>query len=316
MIPTKVYDTYWEFAAERQRIFFSRLRGEPFPWSNDAVLQTYKFTNAYRACDRTSQYLIRNILYCGKNFPPEDVLFRILIFKIFNKIETWEVLEKEFGEILYKNFKKKDYASLLAKTQLKQSIFSSAYIMPSGVGRKKHEYYLSLVDFMLQDGLSAKIARSKSLEELYHLLLNYKGLGSFLAFQFAIDINYSDLCDFSEMSFVVPGPGAKRGIQKCFSDRHLNYTQIIKYVSDRQEEEFAKRGLNFETLFGRRLQLVDCQNLFCEVDKYSRIVYPKIKTKDNRVKIKRKFVPSEVSIDYFFPPKWNINHKMARKQTL
>ena len=35
-------------------------------------------------------------------------------------------------------------------------------------------------------------------------------------FNYSIDINYSNLVDFSEMSFVYPGPGALDGIKKCF----------------------------------------------------------------------------------------------------
>lgn len=308
---TRIYDVFWEFACERQKIFFARLSGKESPWTNDPILQNYKFTNAYRASDRVSQYLIRRVIYTQEKYSPEDILFRILIFKVFNRIETWELLEKELGEISYKSFDKQKYARILSQAQQKHPIFSSAYIMPPGKSRedrlKKYEYYLNLIHYMFQDGLSAKIAKSQSLEELYLLLHSYDGIGNFLAFQFAIDINYSELCDYSEMSFVVPGPGAQRGIQKCFNADHLSYTEILKYVTENQETEFEKRGLHFKSLFGRRLQLIDCQNLFCEVDKYTRVGYPEIKIKDQRLRIKQKFKPNVDSIDYFFPPKWNLN---------
>ena len=53
-------------------------------------------TNVYRATDRVSQYLIRNVIYKNiKRYKPEDILLRILVFKIFNKIETWEVFRTE-----------------------------------------------------------------------------------------------------------------------------------------------------------------------------------------------------------------------------
>ena len=48
--------TFWRFAAERQAIFFRRFHGEPCPWTDDTILQEHKFTNAYRASDRVSQY--------------------------------------------------------------------------------------------------------------------------------------------------------------------------------------------------------------------------------------------------------------------
>lgn len=64
-VPTTVYETYWRFAAERQRIFFQRARGEQPPWSEDPILERFKFTNAYRASDRVSQFLIGNVIYAG-----------------------------------------------------------------------------------------------------------------------------------------------------------------------------------------------------------------------------------------------------------
>src|SRR5437868_1164555 len=68
-IPTAVYDTYWQFAAERQAIFFRRANGDTPPWTGDKILQEYKFTNAYRASDRVSQFLIRHIVYAGEQTP-------------------------------------------------------------------------------------------------------------------------------------------------------------------------------------------------------------------------------------------------------
>ena len=44
--PTPVYDIYWEFAVKRQDIFFNRLEDKSFPWTDDEILNTYKFTNA------------------------------------------------------------------------------------------------------------------------------------------------------------------------------------------------------------------------------------------------------------------------------
>ncbi len=59
---TPVYDVYWRFAVERQNIFFNRLLGYEAPWTRDAVMDKYKFTNAYRVLDRVSQFLISNII--------------------------------------------------------------------------------------------------------------------------------------------------------------------------------------------------------------------------------------------------------------
>lgn len=318
LIPTPVYDTYWKFATERQEVFYSRIENKKFPWTDDEILKTYKFTNAYRASDRVSQYLIKNVIYNNDQYSPEDQCFRIILFKLFNKIETWEYLEKKLGEISYKTYDYSIYNQLLTQKLVdKEKIYSAAYIMPSGKScfgfNKKHQNNLKLLENMMQTGIAKEIAKAKSLKELYEILLSYPTIGSFLAYQFAIDINYSELCDFSEMSFVVAGPGAKNGIIKCFKDlKGLKYEDIIKYVTERQEEEFEKRGLKFKTLFGRKLQMIDCQNLFCETDKYARIAHPDICGLNDRRRIKQQYVNRNLeNIVYFYPPKWGINNKIC-----
>src|SRR5258706_2193424 len=100
---TEVYDTFWRFAAERQEIFFRRFRGTPPPWTSDPILAKHKFTNAYRASDRISQYLIKNVIYRGDQ-SPEEVFFRCILFKIFNRQSTWELLETALGEVRYSTY--------------------------------------------------------------------------------------------------------------------------------------------------------------------------------------------------------------------
>ena len=86
---------------------------------------------------------------------------------------------------------------------------------------------------------------------MFETLLSYPTIGAFLAYQFAIDINYSELTDFSEMEFVMPGPGARDGIKKCFSDTGgLNEPEIIRFMVDRQELEFERLGLKFRECLG------------------------------------------------------------------
>lgn len=314
-LPTKttpVFDSYWHFAAKRQEIFFKRLQGTQPPWTEDHILQTYKFTNAYRASDRVSQYLIKHVIYEGDQ-APEELFFRIILFKMFNKIETWLLLKQELGEICYKDYKFKHYDSILMGARRnKKTIYSAAYIMPSGGNcfgyQSKHQNNLKLLECMMKNDLPKQICNSQSMQEVFDLLRDCPMLGDFLAYQYTIDINYSKLIDFNEMSFVVPGPGAKDGIRKCFSDLGgLSEIDIIKLMAERQDDEFKKRDIHFKSLWGRPLQLIDCQNLFCEIDKYARMAHPEIKGITERSKIKQKYSFNPEPINYFYPPKWKIN---------
>src|SRR5689334_19820513 len=98
LTPTPVFDTYWRFAAERQKIYEARLAGQQPPWSADSILARHRFTNCYRAADRVSQYLIRQVQYDQARSWP-DVFFRTLLFKIFNRVSTWELLDQMVGPI-------------------------------------------------------------------------------------------------------------------------------------------------------------------------------------------------------------------------
>ena len=58
-----IYEYYWYFASERQAAFQRRVAGAPGPWTDDRILQEYKFCNVFRASDRVSQYMIREVCY-------------------------------------------------------------------------------------------------------------------------------------------------------------------------------------------------------------------------------------------------------------
>lgn len=314
--PSKVFDTYWKFAAKRQEVFFARLEGRPTPWVDDQILNEYKFTNAYRASDRVSQYLIKNVIY-SKRWSMTDTVFRTLLFKFFNKIETWQLLESQFGEICTATFDVSKFDRVFENAmRAGGTIYSAAYIIPSGSGERykgvrKHLFHLLLLESLMKNNFPRMLKKAKSMEEGYKLLLGIESLGKFLAYQFITDLNYSGHLNYSEMDFVVPGPGALDGIKKCFTSMG-DYTEadIIRLMADEQELNFERLGYKFKSLWGRPLQLIDCQNLFCEVDKYSRVAHPDVAGISGRTRIKQKFNPNHSHLDVWYPPKWDINQKI------
>jgi hypothetical protein len=142
----------------------------------------------------------------------------------------------------------------------------------------------------------------------FDVLRDFPGIGDFLAYQYLIDLNYGNFINFGEMEFVVPGPGARDGIRKCFGPASDGIeAEIIRYMADHQEEQFERLRLQFPGLWGRRLQLIDCQNLFCEVDKYARVVHPTISGLSGRTRIKQSYRADIAPVPAWFPPKWGIN---------
>ena len=303
---------------ERMNIFWKRYEESNYPFTSDNILLNNKFTNVYRASDRVSQYLIKNVIYGhNESINEKDVLLRILVFKIFNKIETWEYIENEYGFLRVSNFHVDKFSKSLSYRIQHKPIFNSAYMMTGSHQdynhlNSKHEKWLNMVKTeMLGGGRFEDILRAKSLETVFNILNRCSFLGGFLSYQYAIDFNYSTAIDFDENSFVKAGIGSIRGIKKCFQDLgKFSYEDAIRFTQDNLEKYQEKYGYDkFKNLFGREPSLIDLQNCFCETDKYLRVKMPELQV-DN-MRIKQKFIRPKNYIHLFFPPKWNINQHIT-----
>jgi alpha-glutamyl/putrescinyl thymine pyrophosphorylase clade 1 len=313
--PTLVFDTYWRFAAARQALYCARLQGRADPWTDDPILRRHRFTNCYRAADRVSQFLISQVIYQGPQ-EPGDVVFRTLLFKVFNRIPTWQRLEALLGEVSWQDYDYARYERVFAAAfQRGERLYSAAYVIPPprfGESRK-HANHLRLLELMMSTGVAERVRSAGSLRGAFEVLRSYPAIGDFLAYQYAIDLNYSPVLAYDEMEFVVPGPGARDGIRKCFGRSADGIeADVIRYMADRQEEHLARLGLSFGGLRGRRLQLIDCQNLFCEVDKYARVAHPDVQGISGRTRIKQSFRPVAEPVPAWFPPKWDINAGLTK----
>lgn len=306
----EIYDLYWYFAFERQNIFIKKQNGEPAPWTKDPILQQYKFCNAYRVNDRVSQYLLRNVIYTSKTYSKSDMIFRIVLFKLFNKESTWEILEREIGDITISTFSPQKYSQVLTKYSNQGiKIYNDAYISCANKAfgyDRKHDNHLALINKMfIIDHVDEKIIAAPSMECAFNYLKSYPLIGNFLAYQLITDINYSEATNFREDEFTVAGPGSIRGVNKCFTSKgQLSDAEIIKYMYNNQEKEFKRLGYDFKYLKNRKLQLIDIQNIFCELDKYCREAKPDLKS--NRVKIKKKYKEKKDRINYLYPPKCHL----------
>lgn len=310
-----VYDLYWYFASERQRIFEQRVAGQSGPWTDDPILQRYKFCNVFRAADRVSQYMIRDVCYHDEVCGDEDRLFQIVAFRTFSKIETWQAVRAYLGH--YPTLQ--DLASGAFTTALEHAheqngtLYTGAFILCATNAYGQPSKYLNHVELFrhmfLIDQLGPKLLAARSLQEIFERLRGYPLMGNFMSYQTAIDLNYSALINFDENDFTVAGPGALRGMQKVFEDTgDYTPTELIMWMVQHQHQEFERRNLPFRGLFGRPLHAIDCQGLFCETDKYCREAAPELASA--RTRIKAKFAQSPQPLPLFFPPKWGIDGKL------
>lgn len=221
------------------------------------------------------------------------------------------MLESHFGEICLDNFNKERYSIILENAiSSGEKIYNDAYITCANKSfgyDRKHDNHLALIEKMFViDRVQDIIINSKTMEYAFNCIKEYPLIGNFMAYQLVTDINYSNAVNWQENEFTVAGPGSFRGIEKCFIDKGtLSNEDIIKYMYINQHKEFKRLGLNFVGLGNRPLQLIDCQNIFCELDKYCRQALPKLKS--NRTKIKKKYSQKTLKIEYMYPPKWGID---------
>jgi hypothetical protein len=307
-----VYELYWTFASRRQAAFEARVAGKGWPWTNDPILQTYKFCNVFRAADRVSQFMIRDVAY---GHDPEstakDRIFQIVAFRTFSNIQTWHGVMNELGGApRLEHLRNGAFERALDRVKAASGgLYTGAFILCANKAfgfDEKHRNHVGLFKHMfLEHACAEQVLQAPSLEAVVELLESFPLMGPFMAYQTAIDLNYSELIDFSENDYTQAGPGALRGLKKAFTTLgDYTPTETILWMVERQDQEFARLDLPFSGLFGRKLHGIDCQGLFCELDKYCREAVPELTSARSR--IKAKYVVAHGDLDLFFPPKWGL----------
>lgn len=328
--PNENFKYYMYWLTERMNIFWNRYEGKEQPYTNDPILQKHKFTNVYRSLDRVSQYLIKNVIYDdvqkNNDWMSEDIFWRILIFKHFNNIETWELLEGKFGklhcEISFDELSKflnsyhKDHPEFVpySNAYMLTAAFlageNGKYVHLKGNGWKKYQYYFHIFDKeIFHNGYIYTLLGSKSLEELYNNFMKVTSFASFLSMQLSIDMNYSTLFNFDENSFIQAGLGAQRGLERVFdfTGKKPDYNGAIMWIHENFEQLLEDYKCDFMPLPNRMPTLIDLQNICCESDKYLRGNQIITEGKEiNGKRIKNFFTENKQKIDYCFPPKWNV----------
>jgi hypothetical protein len=279
--------------------------------------RAYKFTNVWRACDRVSQRAI-----AIANPPParanlENDFFRVLLFKLFNKIETWDLLTEALGEEPdLENYDFSRYDRILIEAKRRDiKIYSNAYMMacPASYAKPgitlKHQMHLDILASMLEGGVPGAMKAAGSLEEAYRVLRRVKMLGGFLAYQFAIDLNYTPHLGYPESSFVVAGPGAQEGIAKCFTALKGHKPEAVINLVFQEQHPLAQAytGRLAPGLFNQRLLMpIDIQNCFCETAKLARVLHPEYNLGRTRIKTRYDSRAAKPLPPPVFPPGWGI----------
>lgn len=250
------------FMHERHRIYQRRLTGAPKPWTKDPILQQYRFSNAYRELDKTTVWIKDN--WRTPHQKDDHVWFAMAVARYIN----WPDTMQHIGYPVPWNAKQVCRLLNLRKYEGRQ-IFGGAYFLNS-VGPKIE----SIVNDRLTplwdnyESITTLLYQAQTLKEVYEVLLQQHGFGSFMAAQVVADLKYTP--HFKKMkdwwSWAAPGPGSMRGMARVNGIRVTanHWLDALGQLQTLINPLVSKAGMP-------RLHAQDLQSWLCEFDKFERV---------------------------------------------
>ncbi|KZV63694.1 hypothetical protein PENSPDRAFT_691421 [Peniophora sp. CONT] len=272
-------------AVERQKIFERRYAGERGPWTKDNIFQQCHFTNVFRILDRDTQYTISTVIAKGSSSFEERV-FRVVLFRLFDRTETYEFLTDKFGVPTWKGFDRKAYAKALDHRIADGfSLAGHAYQMPAPTvarigGTSYHDRLLRLLELMMLSDFPGAISECTELCDVHAAIAFYPTMNAFLGYQVVLDLNMIPQLMLPE-DWALPGPGARKGLRMIFGKqlKSEHISLALSWVHEHFDElvvaaGFTKKDIPALTPGAPGLSKVDIEHILCEFSKYARIASP------------------------------------------
>lgn len=286
----KMIAAFFEFVFDRQAVWHKRTAlGLPAPWTDDNILQNFRFCNVYRELDGGTIAIGK---YLAQPLPAEQKLFNIIAYRFFNRRDT---IENLFGGLLSEqNFDFKTLEKRFDAKKKEENIFSNAYLITAHAYSRnyrpqdKHVQILLMLNdlrFKLKDII--KTLRESAPQEGLRIIAEAVPMaGPFLAGQILLDATYAkNIVPYTANDFLIVGPGAHWGLN-IICGRALNKKEAdaeCRKLWQMQPQAFAElkqttdkdwnevRWQNESYCGGKYLCLHDVQNSLCEFRKYWRL---------------------------------------------
>lgn len=265
------------------------LKKDP-PWTTDQVLRDFRFTNIRREHDKESKWVIDHIT-SNPELSYEDKLLNVILFRLYNKHETAELISMPFKFSETPDWNPEWYRSLFEAALVedpKRVFFTAAFHtvgMKNTLKKVTGESYapmriLKFIKILINEGLVYDIKACTNQQEVYQTLTDYNGIGRFLAYQFYVDMTYIAEFPFSENEFTVAGPGCVMGLNYLFEDRDgMSYEECLFWLRDNLDRLFVEelgKDWDAKRVFwdlpeeDRCFNVMSLENCFCELSKYIR----------------------------------------------
>lgn len=250
---------YW--VKERELIRKLRNKGKPKPWTNDPILQTYRFCNVRRMDDSVSQWLMKQ--WYKPNYGHSNTLIACALARHINLPST--LSQVGFPEE-WNPTQIKEIVRDIQKSN--NTAYNSAYMVRGIETADKIEMIVDRVIQPLVD--NPPTINTNSIEQTVDSLLSYWGFSTFMAGQTVADMRWATPGKWKDKrKWAAIGPGSRRGINRLFSRKvkggltQKEFNPELQYVIDMVDYNLPE--------VGERLEAIDVQNCLCEFDKYMRV---------------------------------------------
>ena len=263
-------DLYFYWIHERETIRIAKeVERRPQPWTDDPILQKFKFCQVFREDDRTTRWFKHHIRNVWRD--DTEVLMATVIFRWFNFIETGRTLLKHNLHIEW------DRKKAIEEITKQDQWITGAYIIKTPNRMDKVTGVAECVSHMWGDRakLVDEILESKSLEKAWKILRDYPYMGPFMAYEVVTDLRHTYLLrDATDiLTWANAGPGAMRGLNRL-AGRDLDFCRRTHPWNDEMRNlwEISRERLNPNLIDLSQFEMREIEGGLCEFDKYSRIL--------------------------------------------
>lgn len=290
---------------ERYKVHIKKdVKHDPQPWTNDRIIENYRFTNVRREQDRQTKYLIDNIVNNNK-LTLEEKIVNCTMFRYWNLWDTMKLLGGPWGkkEIIDQSAHRQaliKYTHIIAENP-RHGFFTKAFFT-SGAKMGVRAYFdepnmvlgvFNLAKYMYEKDIPKMCLECENQLDVFMTLNELPGIANFLGYQIFVDLTYIPEFPFSENEFTIAGPGCKKGLKRLIVNPDgLNPEECVFWLRDNIEKIAPQfKPMNFMTDLPeeeRHLTVMSLENCLCEFSKYIRAVNKEGRPKQKYIPYKEK----------------------------
>ena len=254
-------ERFFYYINERHKIFIKRQLEDPFPWTDDEILQTYSFCNVYRELDKVTVWIRENWKEPYADHP--NLPFAMAMARQINWPETLE----ELGFPEHWN-PERIKAIMQGRMDRKEKVYTGAYMLTGTLGGTKVEQTIDKILTPLFNN-PPKLYED-SLEKTWKEYLPYAGFSGFMAYEVVTDLRFTKYLENAKdiMTWANAGPGAKRGLNRIHN-RKLEQN-IKKDQLTAEMKELLDVSNDYIDPSLPALEMREIEHCLCEFDKYER----------------------------------------------